>query len=92
MAGLGFPEGPIDEVFVMRRVDAIKRVGIPLTGGFALVVLTSKQAEELLANLRTEAATPIGRYRLPPEFRATMRSIGARFVCTVGEAVIAVIR
>lgn len=86
-------DGPIDEGYVRRVVDELRRLGFPSSEGYYLVLLSELEGRELVFRLRQRTLVPVKLYAHPPEMLAqTMRFIGATYVCTLGDAVVGLSR
>lgn len=79
----------VDEAFIRGVVAELKQLGFPASEGYYLVLLTPKEALELRAGIKAKLVAPARAYLHSPAMLFTsMTHIGARYVCTLGDAVI----
>lgn len=81
----------IDEAYVHRAVETLKELGFPASEGYFLILIGQNEADELKQSIRERLVAPSQAYQHgPAALFDTMTRIGATYVCTLGDAVVAI--
>lgn len=80
----------VDESYVRDIVNELKHLEFPASEGYYLVLLSPNEALELRAGIKARLVAPAQAHHHGPEMLfETLRHIGAEYVCTLGDAVVA---